>query len=220
MKSEYNDIPKEPLDSNEMKNNHITNYSKFSSNFNHSSETNQLNTNCEVIDKKKDNSDIFEKTKNKSSSEGVGNSSNINNNKQMLENLNDMRITMTNILFVIGFNKKFISKSREELEGENYFGHYGKVLKLVINEFPYDKSNKNGPFYSIHINYHDEKETSHAILALHDKLIDKNRIKASYGTTKFCKNFIDKKPCFNKECLFYHKIDNSLIMNKVRLYYI
>lgn len=226
MKSEYNDIPKESLNSSEMKDvkdvkeskdvngkNNYSKLSKFNSNCNQKVNGNLLNSFSENGEKPKDIIPTNKKVK-KSVNNDI---SIIDSRKLSTENLHDMRITMTNILFVIGFNKKFISKSREELEGENYFGHYGKVLKLVINEFPYDKSNKNGPFYSIHINYQDEKETSHAILALHDKLIDKNKIKASYGTTKFCKNFIEKKTCFNKECLFYHKIDNSLMMNKVRI---
>lgn len=151
---------------------------------------------------------------------------NYNNNQQMKNSvssakidkshLKDMRITMPNILFVIGLSHDIIKKSKEELSGENYFGHYGKVCKVAINDRSYDKTNRNGPIYSAHINFSTEKETCLAMLSLHDKFVMNNKLKASFGTTKYCKNFIEGKYCHNTDCFYYHKIDESKEMNKVR----
>mgnify|MGYP000732918116 CR=1 FL=1 len=53
---------------------------------------------------------------------------NKNSSKQILK---DMRITVKNILFVIGLPPELANKSEEELMSEEYFGQYGKILKLT-----------------------------------------------------------------------------------------
>ena len=135
---------------------------------------------------------------------------NKNSSKQTLK---DMRITVKNILFVIGLPSELANKSEEELMSEEYFGQYGKILKLTKNEKPYNNKNSS-PIFSIHLNYSSDRETSIAMLALNDKIIKNNKIKASFGTTKYCKNFIDDKFCYNKDCLYYHKLDVENEMNK------
>jgi len=52
------------------------------------------------------------------------------------------------------------------------------------------------------------------MLALNDKIILNIKIKASYGTTKYCKNFIENKFSYTKDCVYYHKIDKENKMNK------
>ncbi len=134
-------------------------------------------------------------------------------NNKSKQQLKDMRITVRNILFLIGLPTSLANKTEEELSGELFFGQYGKVLKITINDKPY--SNKStSPIFSIHVNYSSERETSIAMLALSDKTVLNSKIKASYGTTKYCKNFIEDKFCYNKDCLYYHKIDKENEMNK------
>jgi hypothetical protein len=135
---------------------------------------------------------------------------NKNSSKQTLK---DMRITVKNILFVIGLPSELANKSEEELMSEEYFGQYGRIIKLTKNEKAYNNKNSS-PIFSIHLNYSSERETSIAMLALNDKIIKNNKIKASFGTTKYCKNFIDDKFCYNKDCLYYHKLDIENEMNK------
>lgn len=127
--------------------------------------------------------------------------------------LKNVRITVKNILFVIGIPKELTFISEEDLSSLDYFGKYGKVIKITINEKPYQIKN-NTEIYSIHINYLNEKDCSIALLSLSDKIVKGNKLKASYGTTKYCKNFLEDKICFNKECLYYHKFDVSNEMSK------
>lgn len=145
----------------------------------------------------------------------------IENNKHLSsdkDNLKNMRITVKTILFVIGIPKELKNLSSTELSSEKYFGQYGRIVKLTVNDKPYNKSSNNGCVYSIHINYQTERECSLAMLALHDKILNNNKIKASFGTTKYCKNFVEDKPCYNNECLYYHKIDKLNEMHKVKIY--
>lgn len=127
--------------------------------------------------------------------------------------LKNVRITVKNILFVIGIPKELTFISEEDLSTFDYFGKYGKVIKITINEKPYQIKN-NTEIYSIHINYLNERDCSIALLSLSDKIVKGNKLKASYGTTKYCKNFLEDKICINKECLYYHKFDVSNEMSK------
>lgn len=131
-------------------------------------------------------------------------------------NLKDMRITVKNILFVIGLPSEMAHKSQQELSSPEYFGQYGKVTKLTVNDKPYGKSSRESNIFSVHVNYSNCKEASIAMLSLHDKMVKHNKIKASFGTTKYCKSFLEGKYCYNKECLYYHELDPENEMNKVR----
>jgi len=43
-----------------------------------------------------------------------------------------------------------------------------------------------------------------AILALDGQLIDKQKLRVSFGTTRFCKYFLNKENCVNNKCPFVH----------------
>lgn len=130
-------------------------------------------------------------------------------------NLKDMRITVKNILFVIGLPSEMAQKTQQELSNPEHFGQYGQVIKLTVNDKPYGKATKGSNIFSVHVNYSNNKEASIAMLALHDKTVNQNKIKASFGTTKYCKSFLEGKFCYNKECLYYHELDTENEMNKV-----
>lgn len=55
----------------------------------------------------------------------------------------------------------------QELIKEEYFGQYGKILKVVVNkDKPFNPRGSNGPTYSAYVTYSNEKEASLAILVL------------------------------------------------------
>ena len=71
------------------------------------------------------------------------------------------------------------------MENYEFFGQYGKINKLAINKNKlYNANGPNGPSYSAHVTYSNEKEASIAILAMDNSVIDNHIIRASYGTTK------------------------------------
>jgi len=49
-------------------------------------------------------------------------------------------------------------------------------------------------------------ESSLAILSLDDTIIDNHQLKANYGTTKYCMNFLKNWECKNKDCIYLHKL--------------
>lgn len=91
-----------------------------------------------------------------------------------------------------------------------YFGQYGKITKLVVNKNKvYNPNGANGPSYSAYITYSTPEEASIAILSLDNAIVESHLLRASYGTTKYCSNFLRGTECFNKDCLYLHYYANE-----------
>lgn len=53
----------------------------------------------------------------------------------------------------------------QKLTKPEYFGQYGKILKIVVNkDKPFNPRGSNGPTYSAYVTYSSDKEASLAIL--------------------------------------------------------
>ena len=115
------------------------------------------------------------------------------------------RIIQKNLVYLIGLSLDLV-KIENKLKSFEYFGQYGKILKLVINKKKvYNSNGPNGPSYTCFVTYSTEEESSLAILSLDNTIIDNHEIKANYGTTKYCMNFLKKWECKNKDCIYLHK---------------
>ena len=126
--------------------------------------------------------------------------------KEVYSSLQNCRIIQKNLVYIIGLSLNLI-KNEKKLKSFEYFGQYGTVTKLVINKNKvYTGLNPNQPTYSCYVTYLNEDESSLAILCLDNTTIDGHNIKASYGTTKYCLNFLRNSICLNNECLYLHKI--------------
>jgi len=116
------------------------------------------------------------------------------------------RIIQKNLVYLIGLSLDLV-KIENKLKSFEYFGQYGKILKLVINKKKvYNSNGPNGPSYICFVTYSTEEESSLAILSLDNTIIDNHEIKANYGTTKYCINFLKKWECKNKDCIYLHKL--------------
>ena len=123
--------------------------------------------------------------------------------------LEQSRIIRKNLVYIIGLSSNLIQKE-SELNKFEYFGQYGRIIKLVINKNKiYHNNGLNEPSYSCYITYSNETESSLAILTLENSIIDNHLIKASYGTTKYCSNFLKNSICMNKDCVYLHSIADS-----------
>jgi CCR4-NOT transcription complex subunit 4 len=126
-----------------------------------------------------------------------------------LQNLQNVRIIQKNLVYLIGLSKSLISLDNK-LKNYEYLGQYGNIEKFVINKLKtYNSTNPNGPSYSCHITFSNSSESSLCILALDNMIIDNHIIKASYGTTKYCLNYLKNNVCHNKYCLYLHERANK-----------
>ena len=115
------------------------------------------------------------------------------------------RIIQKNLVYLIGLSSQLV-KLEPKLKNFEYFGQYGKIVKLVLNKNKiYNSNGPNGPSYICFVTYSTEEESSLAILSLDNTIIDNHKIKANYGTTKYCMNFLKKWECKNKDCIYLHK---------------
>ena len=127
-----------------------------------------------------------------------------NLSSNQLSEMSESRIITKNLVYVIGISENLSNK--ELLVKYEYFGQYGKIIKIVINKKKaYNLNNPYGPSFSVYVTYSKPSEASIAILALDNTYIDNHLIRASFGTTKYCQFYLKGMECTNKECLFLHK---------------
>ena len=129
-----------------------------------------------------------------------------------IERLSQIRIIKKNLVHVHGFPKSLADVDR--LHSNEYFGQYGKIIKLVLSCKINPDNNKK--VYSAYITYSNEREAAYAILCVDSLLIEGKIIRAFFGTTKYCKSFLNNSECQNlKKCLFLHQLilDKDIIID-------
>ena len=128
---------------------------------------------------------------------------------EIYSKMQKMRIIKKNLVYLIGLPKE-LAFNENILNTFEYLGQYGKIVKLKSNKNKkYNITNPNGPSYSCHITYSSPIESSLAILSLENIQFENHIFKASFGTTKYCSNFLHGVPCTNKDCLFLHYLAND-----------
>ena len=124
----------------------------------------------------------------------------------------ETRIIKKNLIHAHGFTKS-LSKL-EILKSYEYFGQYGTILNSILIKKV--NSNTNKSTFSVYITFSDEKEAAIAILCVDSLIIEGKIVRAFYGTTKYCKYFLNNVACPNEhKCIFLHKLvtDEDIIIN-------
>ena len=133
-------------------------------------------------------------------------------NQQEIKYLSGLRILKKNLVHVHGFPKSIANK--DILESNEYFGQYGKIIRLLITHKINPDNNKK--VYSAYITYSNEQEAALAILCVDSLLIEGKIVRAFFGTTKYCSFFLNNKKCQNlNKCVFLHQLikDNDIIID-------
>ena len=127
------------------------------------------------------------------------------------KHLQGMRVTQKNLVYVIGLSLKLITdEALALLRGQEYFGQYGKIQKIMINkrkDIPplrggtFDKS---GSSVSVYVTFQRKEDATKCIAALDGATVDGNTLRAAYGTTKYCTAFLQHRQCQNPNCMYLH----------------
>ena len=131
--------------------------------------------------------------------------------KEKIEILSKVRLLKKNLIHVHGFPKS-IAKT-DKLKSNEYFGQYGDIIHAMIKYKMNPITNKKA--YSAYITYSNEKEAAFAILCIDSLLFEGKIIRAFFGTTKYCKYFLNSEKCLNYDkCSFLHELanDNDIII--------
>ena len=120
-----------------------------------------------------------------------------------LKDYSNMRIIQKNIVYVIGLTAALANQ--EVLSSFSFFGQYGSILKIVINQSGYTQKYQNDVTYSAYVTYSTKEEASLALLCIDNCTVDSHTIRCSFGTTKYCNFFLKGVECINRECLYLHE---------------
>ncbi|EYU36226.1 hypothetical protein ABFS82_14G247400 [Erythranthe guttata] len=119
--------------------------------------------------------------------------------------LASVRVIQRNLVYVVGLP---LSLADEDiLQYKEYFGQYGKVLKVSISRTAAGTIQQfANSTCSVYITYSKEEEAVRCIQSVHGFVLDARPLRACFGTTKYCHAWLRSAPCTNVDCLYLHEI--------------
>ncbi|KAI6661376.1 CCR4-NOT transcription complex subunit 4 isoform X4 [Oopsacas minuta] len=119
------------------------------------------------------------------------------------KNLSEVRVVQKNLVFVVGLSKRLAEA--EVLKRPEYFGKFGKIQKIVINTNTVYHG-PQGPSVSAYVTYQKTEDASKAIQSVNNAKVDGRILKVSFGTTKYCSNFLKGASCPKTDCMYLHEL--------------
>lgn len=119
------------------------------------------------------------------------------------KHLAGMRVIQKNLVYVIGLNPNIpTDELHETLRGDQFFGQYGKIQKIVINK----RNNANGiPGLGVYVTFAKKEDAAKCIAAVDGSINEGKYLRAAYGTTKYCSSYLRGQQCPNPHCMFLHE---------------
>ncbi|KAK7393584.1 hypothetical protein VNO78_22142 [Psophocarpus tetragonolobus] len=119
------------------------------------------------------------------------------------KHLSDVRVIQRSLVYIIGLPLNLADE--ELLQRRDYFGRYGKVLKVSIsrttNGIIQHSANNS---CCVYITYSKESEAVRCIQSVHCFVLEGRPLRACFGTTKYCHAWLRNVPCSNRDCLYLH----------------
>ncbi|XP_052244481.1 CCR4-NOT transcription complex subunit 4-like isoform X2 [Dreissena polymorpha] len=119
------------------------------------------------------------------------------------KHLANVRVVQRNLVFVVGLSTRLADT--EVLKKHEYFGKFGKIHKVVINQST-SYAGAQGPSASAYVTYNKTEDALKAITAVNNVHIDGRTLKASLGTTKYCSHFLRGTQCPKNDCMYLHEL--------------
>jgi CCR4-NOT transcription complex subunit 4 len=145
---------------------------------------------------------LVKKSKKKAAKAKSGSSTSINR-----KNLANVRVIQRNLVYVIGLSLNICKD--EVLKRGEYFGKFGKIVKVSVNRSGVYNSTHGGATGSAYVTYVREDDALKCIQAVDGNVLDGKVLRCSFGTTKYCNAFLKNQPCNNPECLYLHDLGND-----------
>jgi len=145
----------------------------------------------------------------------IHNMPHIISNSQNFKNLTKLRIIQKNLVHFQGFPEEM--QDTKILSSPEYFGQYGNIKKICL--VPKKPTND---YYSCYITFETEEQAAYCILAVDSIKIKNKLVRAFFGTTKYCNNFLKGYTCFNKNCKFLHNFadkNKDIVINDIKFGY-
>ncbi|KAF5290119.1 hypothetical protein FQA39_LY14900 [Lamprigera yunnana] len=133
------------------------------------------------------------------------------------KHLANVRVVQKNLVFVVGLPLRLADA--EILKRHEYFGKFGKIHKVVINQSTAYAGSQGpsaskylgvmGTLFNVfltgaYVTYMKSDDALRAIQNVNNITIDGRLIKSSLGTTKYCSHFMKNQPCPKPDCMYLH----------------
>ncbi|KAM3415383.1 hypothetical protein BST61_g8910 [Cercospora zeina] len=119
------------------------------------------------------------------------------------KHLAGMRVVQKNLVYVTGLSPT----SQEDqllqtLRGDQYFGQYGKIIKIVVSKAK-DPSHPHS--VGVYVTYEHKEDAASCIAAVDGSKNGDRTLRAQFGTTKYCSAYLRGENCTNRNCMFLHE---------------
>uniref|UniRef100_A0A672IFC7 CCR4-NOT transcription complex subunit 4 n=1 Tax=Salarias fasciatus TaxID=181472 RepID=A0A672IFC7_SALFA len=122
------------------------------------------------------------------------------------KHLASVRVVQRNLVFVVGLSQRLADP--EVLKRPEYFGRFGKIHKVVINNST-SYAGSQGPSASAYVTYIRSEDALRAIQCVNNVVVDGRTLKASLGTTKYCSYFLKSMQCPKPDCMYLHELGDE-----------
>jgi hypothetical protein len=123
--------------------------------------------------------------------------------------LRDAKVTQRQLVYATGILPKFASE--ELLKGEQFFGQFGKIIKLAISRRPPATSGgKTGENQiAVHVTYASHRDAFRAVQYIENSICEGRTLHATFGTTKYCNTWLMGRNCPVPGCLYLHDFSEN-----------
>ncbi|PSK54814.1 hypothetical protein B9Z65_3903 [Elsinoe australis] len=117
------------------------------------------------------------------------------------KHLAGLRVVQKNLVYVTGLSPS-VQEDRllETLRGPQYFGQYGKIVKIVVS-----KAKDNQSSVGVYVTYARKEDAASCINAVDGSQNGERTLRAQFGTTKYCSAYLRNEQCQNRNCMFLHE---------------
>ncbi|KAI9756208.1 MAG: S-methyl-5-thioadenosine phosphorylase [Chaenotheca gracillima] len=120
------------------------------------------------------------------------------------KHLAGLRVVQKNLVYVVGLNPRIREEDLlQTLRGEQYFGQYGKIIKIVVSKAK-EGSHGTQPL-GVYVTFARRQDAERCIAAVDATENGGRTLRAQFGTTKYCSAYLRNEQCMNKNCMFLHE---------------
>ncbi len=119
-------------------------------------------------------------------------------------NLAGVRVKQQNLVYVIGLIPSIKDEQAllQTLRGDEYFGQYGEIDKIVVSKAKPGATNQG---IGVYVTFARKEDAASCINTVDGTSNGDRVLRAQFGTTKYCSAYLRSETCTNKNCSFLHE---------------
>ena len=119
------------------------------------------------------------------------------------KHLAGLRVVQKNLVYVTGLQPTtHEDQLLQILRGQDYFGQYGKIVKIVVSKAK-DPSHPHS--VGVYVTFEHKEDAERCIAAVNGVKNQERTLRAQFGTTKYCSAYLRGENCTNRNCMFLHE---------------